>query len=287
LRGFATLALVAALCAGCQQNRAPATRFVQQAERLHDRALAATITPDEDLNAYVHEIGKRLEQAAREVVPDKARPMRFHLVDIPIINVYSTGGAHLYVYRGLFDFCNTEEELAAAMAHAYAHALNLDTEGTGMNPPEGERPLRAVAWDYVVNRFAAQQEQESDKLAFRLYARAGWDPGLFEVLFSRLSDVYPGPPAPDRQPLATRGAQARFETAGVPRKWRQMPVADPRTYGTLRKQATGLRSANTNEGRLYLLAFPNCILSRDLPEQQRAQDLLRPPPPPAVEIEPN
>ena len=103
--------------------------------------------------------------------------MQFHLVDIPIINVFSTGGSHLYVYRGLFDFCHTEEELAAAMAHAYAHALNLDTEGTGMNPPEGDAAAAAVAWDYVVNRFAAQQEQESDKLAFRLYARAGWDPG--------------------------------------------------------------------------------------------------------------
>jgi hypothetical protein len=110
---------------------------------------------------------------------------------------------------------------------------------------------------------------------------------LFEVLFSRLSDVYPGPPAADRQPLAARGSNARFQTAGVPRKWRQLPVADTRTFQSLRSQATSLRSANTNEGRLFLLAFPNCILSRDLPEQQKAQELLRPAPPPAVQVEPN
>jgi hypothetical protein len=165
--------------------------------------------------------------------------------------------------------------------------LNLDTETTGMKPPDKPRAPRVVAWDYVVNRFNGQQEQESDRLAFRLYARAGWDPTLFEVLFSRLSDEYPGPPAPDRQPLSGRGAAARFETAGVLRKWRQPPVADTRTFQSLRSQATGLRSASASEGRLYLLAFPNCILSRDLPEQLKAQELLRPPPPPAVQVEPN
>ena len=286
------IALCTAAGGGCGNNRAPAARFVQQAEQLHTRALAATVTPDDDLNAYVREIGQRIETAAKAEAPDKAagpffQSMQFHLVDVPIINVYTTGGSHVYVYRGLFDFCNSEEELAAAMAHAYAHALNLDAEGTGMNPPERPRSMRQTAWEYVANRYAATQEEEADKLAFRLYARAGWDPALYEVLFSRLSDKYPGAPAPDRQPLAGRGAAARFQTAGVPRKWRQLPVADPRTFAALRDQATSMRSADTSEGRLYLLAFPNCILSRDLPEQQKAQGLLRPAPPPAVQVEPN
>src|SRR5688572_1877727 len=93
-RAVAALALVAGLCTGCAQNRAPSARFVQQAERLHAGALAATITPDDDLNAYVQEIGRRLEQAARDEVPDKAsgpffQSMQFHLVDVPIINVFS------------------------------------------------------------------------------------------------------------------------------------------------------------------------------------------------------
>ena len=282
------------LSTGCAPNRAPAARFVQQADRLHEQALASAITPDDELQEYVQQIGKRLEEAAQAEAPDKARGpffrnMRFHLVDSPIVNAITTGGAHVYVYRGLFDFCRTEEELAAAVAHAYAHALNLDFERTEMRPPEDPRPVRQVVWDYVVYRFNEQQEDESDQLAFRLYARAGWDPAMFENLFVRLSDEYPQPPAPGRAPLAERGSLARGMTAGIPRKWRQLPVADARTYDALRKQANGLRvaSGSTNEAHLYLLAFPNCILSGDLEVQRKAQDMLRPPPAPAVQVEPN
>jgi predicted Zn-dependent protease len=291
-------ALTLMLTVGCAQNRAPSARFLKQAEQLHNTALSSTITPDDDLNDYVHEIGKRLEDAAREVAPDKARgpffqTMRFHLVDSPVINVFTTGGSHIYVYRGLFEFCRSEEELAAAIAHVYAHALNLDTETTGMVPAEEAPPARQLVWDYVVNRFGAQHEEESDKLAFRLYARAGWDPARFEVLFGRLSDEYPGPPAADRMPLAERGSLARSMVAEVPKKWRQLPVADARTYESLRKHAASLRftsaagTSDNKEALLYLVAFPNCILSHDLPQQIQAQELLRPPPPPQTTVEPN
>jgi hypothetical protein len=290
----AIVALAGVASTGCASNRAPATRFVQQADQLHNNALASTITPDDELNDYVQQIGRRLEEAAQAETPDKARGpffqnMQFHLVDSPIVNAITTGGAHVYVYRGLFDFCRTEEELAAAVAHAYAHALNLDFEQTQMRPPEDARPLRQVVWDYVVHRFNEQQEDESDQLAFRLYARAGWDPAMFENLFVRLSDEYPQPPAPDRAPLVERGSLARGMTAGIPRKWRQLPVADPRTFEGLRKQANSLRvaSGTTNAAHLYLLAFPNCILSSDLDVQRQAQEMLRPPPPAAVQIEPN
>jgi hypothetical protein len=292
---------------GCASGRAPSDRFVQQAERLHDEALASTVHPDDDLNAYVQELGQRLERAAEDVAPERVRgpffrSMQFHLVDVPVINAFTTGGSHVYVYRGLFDYCQTEEELAAAMAHAYAHALNLDVEETGMSPPAesaaaaARRPLRQVAWDFVANRFTLQQEQAADELAFRLYVRAGWDPAQFGRLFSRLSDPGEGATAgvaPDRQPLATRGAMARGNTAGIAKRWKQLPVADRRTFESLRDQAEKRRHVSpaaeqgNNEALKYLLAFPNCILSEDLPAQRQAQEQLRPPPPPVVEVEPN
>jgi hypothetical protein len=279
---------------GCAPNRAPAVRYIEQADQLHAQALASTIIPDEDLNAYIQEIGKRLEQAARDEVPDKARGpffqnLQFHLVDSPIVNCYMTGGSHVYVYRGLLDFCRSEEELAAGIAHAYAHALNLDFEATKLKPPAKPQPTREVAWDFVTTRFTVQQERNADRLAFRLYARAGWDPAHFEDLFGRLSDQYPEGPAADRDPLPRRAELARGLVAGVPKKWHQLPVADPRTFDALRKQAGSLRfsSPASNDARLYLLAFPNCILSQDLDVQKQAQDKLRPPPPPPVQVEPS
>src|SRR5688572_6222364 len=61
------------LATGCANGRAPAARFIEQAERLHDGALASTVTPDADLTEYIQEIGIRLERAAQEIAPDKAR----------------------------------------------------------------------------------------------------------------------------------------------------------------------------------------------------------------------
>ncbi len=86
---------------------------------------------------------------------------------------------------------------------------------------------------------------------------------------------------------------ARGATVGIPRKWRQLPVADRQTFGALRQQAQSLMHVSpaaeqgNNEALLYLVAFPNCILSDDLPAQRQAQEMLRPTPPPVVEVEPS
>ena len=67
---MAVLALSVVSTTGCATNRAPSARFIQQADQLHEGALASTLTPDDDLNAYVQEIGSRLEDAARSGVKD-------------------------------------------------------------------------------------------------------------------------------------------------------------------------------------------------------------------------
>lgn len=286
----ASLAL-ALLCAvaGCA-SRAPGQAFVAQAERLHEQALAPAITRDTDLNDYLQLVGERLKKAANAEVRGKAQTfpdVRFHLVNNLVINAFSTGGPHVYVYNGLLQACASEEELAAAMAHAYAHAINLDVEETGQRPT-GDLPLPLLMWQYVTNRFTPQQEQAADELAFRLYCRAGWDPAMFEFIFQKLSDLYPAT-AIDRRSLSDRTQFAQQHLADAKRDWRQLPVADARTFRALRDQANTL----ANDARppvatdVFLLAFPNCILSADLPLQLAAQERLRPRPPATPPVEPN
>ncbi len=276
-------------CAG----PAPAAKFVEQADRLHNQALISAVTPDTDLQEYVQEIGHRIVAAARAAAPQKAgnpvfSQVKFHLVNNPTVNVFTTGGTHIYIYNGLFQQCGSEEELAAAISHGFAHALNLDMEKTGLRPDE-ERPLPAAAYGYVINRFTLPQEREADHLGFTLYAHGGWDPAKFEVLFRRMSDRFPSPAAPDRIPLDSRGDEARTEAENLSRSWRRTPVADRRTFLALRAKARSMQDSTNAAApaQLYLRAFPNCILSADQPEQLQAQAQLRPPPPPAVRLEPN
>ena len=126
------------------------------------------------------------------------------------------------MYGGLFQFCENEEELAAAMAHAFAHAADLDVEHTGMQA-DPNRPPAATAWQFVTNRFTARQEEDADRLAFDVYVRAGWDPQRYENLYQRLRDKYPGNPAPDRPPLAARAQAARDRGKDASRQTRIPP----------------------------------------------------------------
>jgi hypothetical protein len=311
---FAAAALAAlALCTGCAGPRAK-KEFVEQARRLH-QAVAPAVVSDTDLAEYVQVVGDRLMEGARGAAPDKAADasfarVKFHVVNADLPNVVTTGGAHVYVYSGLLrpGVCDTEEELAAALAHAVAHALNLDVQNTQKTADPRLSPP-AVAWRFVTGRFSPQQEWAADKLAFAIYTRAGWDPDQYGNLYLKLSDRYPGRPENGRPPLAYRTEAGRVSGVEPQRRWRRPPVADRRTFTDLRRRAhfagggppgggattnpagadaaTAVNLALPPEAEIILWALPNCILPFDLPGQVQAQDLLRPRPPPPTPIEPS
>jgi len=288
-----SLALACVTPGGCANSPAPAQKFVAQANRLHDEALVQTIIPDRDLEDYIQQVGQRIIDGAREAAPEKAANsffanVQFHLVDSKVPNVFTTGGKHIYVYAGLFAFCQNEEELATAMSQAYAHLMNLDLEHTGLHPdPAGA--LRSEVWDFVINPFSRSQDLAADRVAFAVFEKAGWDGSKFENLFQRVNDTYHSMPEPNRSSLAERAANAHALSATATLQSRRPPVADRHTFDLLKHQAAILAAKQTSplEDETYLLALPNLILSHDLPEQRAAQDLLKPPPPPAVKLEPN
>jgi predicted Zn-dependent protease len=290
-----TLALLLLAAAGCQGPK-PARAFVDQARRLHADALVSAVDRRQpDLAEYVQLLGERLMEGARDAAPDKARDpmfarMKFHVVDVATVNVFATGGEHVYVFAGLVAACENEEELASAMAHAVAHAVNLDVQDLPIRPdPRVQRTPEQVAWQFVVNRFTAQQEWAADKLAFAIYARAGWDPDRFGTLYTRLGDQYRGATSVDRAPLSIRPEAARVSGVDPNRRWRKPPVADRRTYAEMREAARSA-AASAPQGmaaEVMLRALPNCILPADQPDQLQAQEMIRPVPPPQAPIEPS
>ena len=263
-----------------------------QADRLHNAALAQTILFDRDLDDYVQQVGQRIIDAAHQAAPDKTANeffsgVEFHLVDSMPPNIFATGGRHIYVYAGLFQFCSSEEELATAMCQAYAHLVNLDIERTGITP-DANRSLRADIWQFASNPFKSAQDMEADRLAFRIYELAGWDGTKFEYLYQRLGDAYHGPSDPGRASLSDRAAAAHALSVNATRDHRRPPVADHETFIMLRHKAVALAASQAPppDGQLFLMALPNVLLSHETAEERAAQDRLRPPAP-AVQLEPN
>jgi hypothetical protein len=288
---FLHFALIA-LLTGCQAPP-PAAIFVEQAQRLHQGALALTVITDSDLDEYLQDIGSRIAAVAPAVASGKAnadflKSVRCQLVNCDTINAFNTGGPYVYIYNGLFQQCQSEEELAAVVAHAYAHLINRDLEATRMRPDPKE-PLSMTAWQFVINRFTLDQERKADALAVALFAKAGWDPNHFPFVFEHLESISGGMTAPDRQALPSRVGDLQSIASDAKRTSRVLPVADPKTYVILQKRAGQFHEPpGPLVPQIFLRAFPSCILSGDTPEQRQAQERLRPAPPKPVQtIEPN
>src|SRR5437016_2828602 len=105
------LAFVVLLClfvvalVGCQSGPVPKANFVAQAEVLHQQALRTTVVSDPELNEYVNELGRRVIAGATAADAGNTRDptlanMSFHVVGSPMINAFTTGGGHIYLYAG-------------------------------------------------------------------------------------------------------------------------------------------------------------------------------------------
>jgi hypothetical protein len=127
----ALLGLVGALACACATDRA----VISQAEDTN-RHLEPAIMNDAQLAGYLQKIGGRIVEAARAVDAEHQGPKshfsesdnswmfenkEFHLVNSKTLNAFTTGGDHMYVYSQLFQQCKSEDELAAVMAHEFAH----------------------------------------------------------------------------------------------------------------------------------------------------------------------
>jgi predicted Zn-dependent protease len=275
------LMFIGSMCAGCRAP-APSAEFVQQAQRLHDGVFVYAVAGDQDLHDYVQLLGKRLSDAAHEVDPNRTQDnlfsiMEYHTVVCPVPNVITTGGSHIYVFSGLIKACQNEDELAAGIAHAFAHAINLDLEHIDLRP-DASRPLPLVGWDLATHRYTDAMEQAADRLAFEIYLKAGYDPRRFTGLFEHLADLYPRVQAPDRAPLRIRIQNVRTwgsPVAGTPN--RIFPIADPITFESLRQKAEAINAEVIPPlTRAVLLAIPNCLLAGDTPDQEAARQQLKP-----------
>jgi beta-barrel assembly-enhancing protease len=87
------------------------------------------ILDDPILNARVHKIGEALAASANSAETTATYgtsqvtqfTYTFKVIDGKDVNAFSIPGGHVYIYKGLIDFCESDHELAAVMAHEIAH----------------------------------------------------------------------------------------------------------------------------------------------------------------------
>jgi len=280
---------------------------IDQANKLH-AALAPAVVEDRNprLKRYFEQLGARITTAAQAL--DKlgqlhaegdgngtapgagsndwmfARDISFHLVSSPLPNSFTAGGRHIYIYTGLFQECQNEDELASVFCREYAH-LYLRHVGRSIRRDQlpnqdGDTP---VIYPFANLRYPAPFARAADAVAFPIYMKAGWDPTRFASVYQRIIESG-STDAIDRALLTSRVADAQRRTDALPaeaREWAQPSVADEARFTQLRTETRSLVDALPPAPRseLLLATFPSALSPADTPSQISARQRLFPPPP--------
>jgi predicted Zn-dependent protease len=322
-------AVVSTLASGCTTTD---RQIIGQANQFHQN-LEPAVIEDPTLSRYIQEVGDRIIAAAQELDRQGYGPtshkrensawmferggMKFHFVNSKTLNAFTTGGNHMYIYTGLLQNCDTEDELAAVMAHEFAHVYGRHVQ-KGMNRQmmtmaaaagagaatyaaggkKGQQyagsamGLVAAAGQYLGMSYTRGDESEADKMGFRFYSRAGWEPGRFDYFFEKMIKMgYDKTPEmmSDHPSLANRVKATEERVQNLPpeaREWRRQPVAGPQELARLKQRAEEVgrnmpSSESLANAKELLAAMPrSCLTPLDqspaLRDQREAQvDLIQ------------
>ncbi len=78
------------------------------------------IVDDPAIVAYVNKIGNRI----LSVLPQQPFKYRFYVIKEDVLNAFATPAGHIFVYTGLLNAMEEEEELAGILGHEIAHAYS-------------------------------------------------------------------------------------------------------------------------------------------------------------------
>jgi predicted Zn-dependent protease len=296
-------------------------QIVEQADQFHN-GLQPAVIRDPELDRYINTVGQRIIAAARDARREGIAPeaqlkdeesewmfsdkMKFHFVNSKTLNAFTTGGEHMYIYTGLLQECRTEDELAAVMAHEYAHVYGRHVQkGTQRQYGMLGAALAAAAAGYVAggkesgaeyaslagggammagqlvgSNFTRKDEAEADKYGFVFYTRAGWDPDRFDDFFQTMIDKgYDKGPEflSDHPSLANRvkDAKARADKLGPnAEKFRQRPVASGADFQRIQRRAQEVGRNMPDDKSLeqtqeLLQALPRSCLTPAIREDQK------------------
>jgi predicted Zn-dependent protease len=241
-----------------------------------------------------------------------SKDMKFHLVNSKTLNAFTTGGEHMYIYNELFQKCKDEDELAAVMAHEYAHVYCRHVQ-SGMNRQYaiiGAAAAAGVAGavaggsehgaeygaasggaalaagQFIGMGYTRKDEAQADEYGFDFYVHAGWDPKQFGAFFQQMIDMgYDKTPevASDHPSLKSRVEEANKRAADLPpdaKKWRKPDTADGAKFKQLQARAAKLAKTmpddkSLEQAQTLLSAFSSCFSPADQPGQAQARQKMQ------------
>lgn len=188
------------------------------AKAFHKLRDQSAVVGDVQLQEYLNSVGQRIASNAGD-----GQPYTFFWVDDPDVNAFAMPGSFIGVNTGLLEATRTESELAGVLAHEIAHVAQHHIQRAYADAHEMMLPMAAAAIASAVLAassgggqageaalagtmaagaqhqitFTRSNEQEADRIGFRLLERSGYDPDGMANFFKYMeqhSQELPGVP---------------------------------------------------------------------------------------------
>jgi beta-barrel assembly-enhancing protease len=182
------------------------------------RAVAATLLKtypaldDAAGNAYLNQLGQTLALASDQ--PETFGGYHFLLLDSDEINAFAAPGGLILVTRGMVRCCESEDELAAVLAHEVCHvegkhglsaikqgrltsaftiiatesAKQLGSEELASLTREFEGSVNDVVMTLTTSGYSRKQERSADAAAVALLRRAGYPETAMITMLQRMQN---------------------------------------------------------------------------------------------------
>jgi predicted Zn-dependent protease len=151
------------------------------------------------IDQVLNEIGNRLAAC----VANKFRKFNFETIKGPEPNAFALPGGFVFVTKSLVELCRYDhDEIACILGHEMAHiirghAMNRIVSNSAIAVASRAAPirgalsgwLRKVGIQFLESAYSKDLESEADRLGVRLVAAAGYEPGAYVKLFSRLAEL--------------------------------------------------------------------------------------------------
>ena len=114
------------------------------AEFMRELRASHLVLDDPQVDQYLHSLGYRLAS----VSADPGQQYTFTLLNVPEINAFATFGGYVFIFSRMFTMTDSQDELAAVMAHELAHISQHHLQ-RALEDQKKSTPL------YVLGAFAA------------------------------------------------------------------------------------------------------------------------------------
>ena len=208
---IASLALLAALLAGCATNPVTGRREFSlvsagQEEQMGREGYPAVLAEygayeDSTTQRYVDGVGQRLAKVSH--LPNLA--WHFTVIDDPSVNAFAMPGGYIYVTRGILAHLNSEAQLAGVLGHEIAHvthrhsAVQISRQqlaGIGLGvasilSPDVARygQVAQQALGLMFLKYSRAHENEADQSGVDYATRAGYEPNEIPPTYAMLKRV--------------------------------------------------------------------------------------------------